>query len=41
MPEISLFCGIRVMMFYSDHNPPHFTQNMVAVKHLLIFKMPV
>lgn len=24
MPEISLFCGIRVMMFYSDHNPPHF-----------------
>ena len=24
MPEISLFCGIRVTMFYSDHNPPHF-----------------
>ena len=24
MPEISLFFGIRVTMFYSDHNPPHF-----------------
>lgn len=24
MPEISLFCGIRITMFYSDHNPPHF-----------------
>ena len=24
MPEISLFRGIRIMMFYSDHNPPHF-----------------
>ena len=24
MPEISLFYGIRVMMFYDDHNPPHF-----------------
>lgn len=24
MPEISLFYGIRVTMFYSDHNPPHF-----------------
>ncbi len=24
MPEISLFFGIRVMMFYDDHMPPHF-----------------
>lgn len=24
MPEISNFYGIRVTMFYSDHNPPHF-----------------
>ncbi len=24
MPEISLFYGIRVTMFYNDHNPPHF-----------------
>ena len=24
MPEISLFYGIRVTMYYSDHNPPHF-----------------
>ncbi|WP_325199847.1 DUF4160 domain-containing protein [Oscillibacter sp.] len=24
MPETSLFCGIRIKMFCSEHNPPHF-----------------
>lgn len=24
MPEICLFYGIRVTMYYDDHNPPHF-----------------
>ena len=24
MPEISLFFGIRVTMYYDYHNPPHF-----------------
>ena len=24
MPEISLFYGIRVTMYYADHNPPYF-----------------
>lgn len=24
MPEISLFYGIRVTMYYDDRNPPHF-----------------
>ena len=24
MPEISVFKGIRVTMYYDDHNPPHF-----------------
>ena len=24
MPEISLFRGIRITMYYGDHNPPHF-----------------
>lgn len=24
MPEISSFYGIRITMFYDDHNPPHF-----------------
>ncbi len=24
MPEISLFRGIRITMYYSDQNPPHF-----------------
>lgn len=27
MPEISLFYGIRVTMYYAEHNPPHFMQN--------------
>lgn len=24
MPEISSFFGIRITIYYSDHNPPHF-----------------
>lgn len=24
MPEVSSFYGIRVTMYYDDHNPPHF-----------------
>ena len=24
MPEISSFGGIRITMYYDDHNPPHF-----------------
>ena len=24
MPEISLFYGIRVTIYYEDHNPPYF-----------------
>lgn len=35
MPEISLFCGIRVTMFYSDHNPPHFHAEYAGHKVLV------
>ena len=24
MPEISLFYGIKITMYWDDHNPPHF-----------------
>ena len=24
MPVISIFLGIKIMMYYDDHNPPHF-----------------
>jgi len=24
MPEISRFLGIVILMYYNDHNPPHF-----------------
>jgi len=27
MPEVSRFYGIVVMMFFNDHNPPHFHAN--------------
>ena len=27
MPEISVFFGIRVTMYYDEHNPPHFHAN--------------
>ncbi len=35
MPEISLFCGIRITMFYSDHNPPHFHADYAGQKALV------
>jgi len=24
MPELSRFYGVRIKMYYDDHNPPHF-----------------
>ena len=41
MPEISLFCGIRITMFYSDHTHRISMRNMVAIKHWWIFSTPV
>ena len=35
MPEISLFYGIRITMFYSDHNPPHFHAEYAGSKALI------
>lgn len=35
MPEISLFGGIRITMFYSDHNPPHFHAEYAEYKALI------
>ena len=35
MPEISLFFGIRVAMYYDDHNPPHFHANYNGHKILV------
>ena len=35
MPEISLFRGIKVMMFYSAHNPPHFHAEYAGHKCLV------
>ena len=34
MPEISLFYGIRITMYYSDHNPPHFHAEYAGHKAL-------
>lgn len=35
MPEISLFYGIRITMYYSDHNPPHFHAEYAGEKALI------
>ena len=35
MPEISLFRGIRITMYYSDHNPPHFHAEYADYKCLV------
>ena len=35
MPEISLFDGIRITMFDSDHNPPHFHAEYAGSKALI------
>lgn len=35
MPEISLFCGIRITMFYSNHNSPHFHAEYAGQKALV------
>lgn len=35
MPEISLFYGIRITMFYDDHNPPHFHAEYAGNKALV------
>ncbi|MCD7748777.1 MAG: DUF4160 domain-containing protein [Oscillospiraceae bacterium] len=35
MPEISLFYGIRITMYYDDHNPPHFHAEYAGHKALI------
>ena len=35
MPEISLFYGIRVTMYYNDHMPPHFHAEYNGKKALI------
>ena len=35
MPEISLFAGIRITMYYDDHNPPHFHAEYAGHKALV------
>ena len=35
MPEISLFAGIRITMYYDDHNPPHFHAEYAGFKALI------
>jgi hypothetical protein len=35
MPEISRFYGIVIMMFYHDHNPPHFHANYGEYKAVI------
>lgn len=36
MPEICLFGGIRITMYYDDHNPPHFHAEYAGYKDELM-----
>ena len=35
MPEVSLFYGIRVTMYYDDHNPPYFHAEYSGYKSII------
>lgn len=35
MPVVSLFFGIRITMYYDDHNPPHFHAEYAGHKALV------
>ena len=35
MPVISMFAGIRITMYYEDHNPPHFHAEYAGKKALI------
>ena len=35
MPEISLFFGIRITIYYNDHNPPHIHAEYAGQKALI------
>lgn len=35
MPEISLFLGIRITMYYDNHNPPHFHADYAGHRALI------
>jgi len=37
MPAISRFFGIVIMMFYEDHNPPHFHAEFGSSKAIFDF----
>ncbi len=38
MPEISLFYGIRVTMYWNDHNPPHFHAEYSNYKAVILIE---
>lgn len=35
MPEISLFFGIKITMYFNDHNPPHFHAEYAGYKAMV------
>lgn len=44
MPEVSLFYGIRITMYYEDHTPPHFhaeyneNKILIDIEHATVLK---
>jgi len=35
MPEVSLFYGIKIIMQYNEHNPPHFHAEYAGYKAMV------
>jgi hypothetical protein len=35
MPTVSLFYGIKIFMYFDDHNPPHFHAEYAGQKALI------
>jgi hypothetical protein len=44
MPELSRFLGIIILMYFDDHNPPHFHvryndfRALISIKDLFLFQ---
>lgn len=36
MPSISIFYGIKIMMFFDEHNPPHFHANYAEFNAIVL-----
>lgn len=41
MPTISIFYGIKIRMFFDEHNPPHFHAEYAEFHAIILIKEPL